>query len=285
MPRGGTYTSLPNTNDLDHEENRNDTPNNNSTEAGGEGRGTPNPSDATGGRGRDASLPIAELQGGASSASFTVPGPEGSPPDSKKEGGKGKGTPTGAHHAEAGGGKGRAVDLTSGLPTAEGVFVGAPVDQSSLYHSGGGGSHHQATVITSGPPAYRNSHGAAGSAATVATSTAGVANNNPSHTVIMVNNPGYGEWGRVPQPFACRACGFSGYSHAVQVSTVFVTTFGFVLLSYYMRLWIVDRWLHYLCTHLYICTCTAVLLLYHMNTHEVQLLQQSLCSRKSHTNP
>lgn len=207
MPRGGGYSSLPGSSDLDHIENRNDTNSNN--EASGQiaspGPGTTNLSTA--------SLPIAEIQGGG--ASFTVPGPEGSP-HSKQEGSRGKST--GARNAqEAGDGRGKGdADLTGGLPTAEGVFVGSPIDQSSLYQPGAGMLQHQATVVTSAPPAYGSSRGAAGASAVV-TSTDG--RPNSSHTVILVNNPGYGEWGRAPQPFACRACGFSGYSNAVQVSS------------------------------------------------------------------
>eukprot|EP00752_Nemacystus_decipiens_P001550 g1518.t1 len=117
-------------------------------------------------------------------------------------------------------------DLTGGLPVAEGVFVGDPVTQSTYGASGGGGggggiynpSAPQATVITSAPPGYQNHVVAASAAAAAAGGGDGRGIAMPhqgtgQHTVIVMNGPPghqFGEWGREPQLFVCRACGFSG---------------------------------------------------------------------------
>lgn len=116
-----------------------------------------------------------------------------------------------------------------GLPVAEGVFVGDPVTQSSYGLAGGGGGAYnasaaQATVITSAPPAYQN-HVAAAAAAAAATGGDGRGIAIPhqgsgQHTVIVMNGAQgqqFGEWGREPQPFVCRACGFSGLTATMTV--------------------------------------------------------------------
>ncbi|CAM9410346.1 unnamed protein product [Scytosiphon promiscuus] len=124
-------------------------------------------------------------------------------------------------------------DPTGGLPTAEGVFVGDPVSQSAAaFHTGGGGgggynrTPTRATVITSAPPAYSNDVAAAVAAANVAGGDGrgiaipyqGGGGGAGQHTVIVMNAPAghqFGEWGRLPQPFVCRACGYSGMSVAM----------------------------------------------------------------------
>lgn len=125
-------------------------------------------------------------------------------------------------------------DPTGGLPTAEGVFVGDPVSQSTAaFHTGGGGGGYgrtptRATVITSAPPAYSNNVAAAVAAANaaggdgrgIAIPYQGGGGGPGQHTVIVMNAPAghqFGQWGRLPQPFVCRACGHSGMTVAVTV--------------------------------------------------------------------
>lgn len=131
------------------------------------------------------------------------------------------------------------IDPTGGLPTAEGVFVGDPVSQSTAYptaavsgnynHNAAGAAH--ATVITSAPPPTYSNHVATGIAAASAIGGAagrGIAipqggagsGGAGQHTLIVVNAPlghQFGQWGRHPEPFVCRACGFSGLSAATSV--------------------------------------------------------------------
>lgn len=116
-----------------------------------------------------------------------------------------------------------------GLPVAKGVFVGDPVTQSSYGPSGGGGGAYnpsatQATVITSAPPGYQNHVVAAAAVAAAASGDGrGIAiphQGSGQHTVIVMNGPPgnqFGEWGRAPQPFVCRACGFSGSTATMTV--------------------------------------------------------------------
>ncbi|CAM9915783.1 unnamed protein product [Ectocarpus fasciculatus] len=98
------------------------------------------------------------------------------------------------------------------LPTAQGIFVGDPVSQSGYSHAP---PPARATVITSAPASYE--HVAA--AAVAAGGGRGIAvpsGGGGQHTVIVMNAPPaghhFGEWGRQPQAFVCRACGFTGLS-------------------------------------------------------------------------
>lgn len=124
-------------------------------------------------------------------------------------------------------------DPTGGLPTAEGVFVGDPVSQSAAaFHTGGGSGGYnptRATVITSAPPpAYSNDVAAAIAAANaaggdgrgIAIPYQGGGAGAGQHTVIVMNAPAghqFGQWGRLPQAFVCRACGYSGMTIATTV--------------------------------------------------------------------
>ncbi|CAM9675973.1 unnamed protein product [Ectocarpus sp. 13 AM-2016] len=110
-----------------------------------------------------------------------------------------------ASSADGGGGE---------LPTAQGIFVGDPVSQSTPYHAA---PPARATVITSAPASYE--HVAAAAAAAAAGDGRGIAvpsGGGGQHTVIVMNAPPpghqFGEWGRQPQAFVCRACGFTGLS-------------------------------------------------------------------------
>lgn len=132
----------------------------------------------------------------------------------------------------------KSIDPTGGLPTAEGVFVGDPVSQSTAYPtatvSGNYDHHHAASaahanVITSAPaPTYSNhvataaaaAMGGAGTGIAIPQGGAGGVGGMGQHTVIVMNAPPghqFGEWGRQPQPFVCRACGYAGLSAAVTV--------------------------------------------------------------------
>lgn len=108
-----------------------------------------------------------------------------------------------------------------GLPVAEGVFVGDPVTQSAY----GASAAPQATVITSAPPPAYQTHVVAASAAAAAAGGDGRGIAIPhqesgQHTVIVMNGPPghqFGEWGREPQSFVCRACGFAGLTATMTV--------------------------------------------------------------------
>eukprot|EP00903_Cladosiphon_okamuranus_P016545 g15263.t1 len=113
----------------------------------------------------------------------------------------------------AGESDGKDANPTGGLPVTEGVFVGDPITQSSYGTlSGGGGAYSpsapQATIVTA----------PAAAAATAGGDGRGIAmphQGTGQHTVIVMNAPPghqFGEWGRDPQPFVCRACGFSGFT-------------------------------------------------------------------------
>lgn len=203
--------------------------------------------------------PLGDGSGGAASSnsspdntkrSSDADGPSSFPPANAAGGKKGanKTSTTSAHAASNEkasplSGADKKTDPTGGLPTAEGVFVGDPVSQSTAYPTAavsGNYDHHRhtagtspaahATVITSAPqPTYSN-HVATGIAAAAAMGGSGTAIAIPQggaggggsgqHTVIVMNNaPGhqFGEWGRQPQLFVCRACGYSGLSAAVTV--------------------------------------------------------------------
>lgn len=140
-------------------------------------------------------------------------------------------------------------DLTEGLPTAEGVFVGSPVQEAHYAHHApplpggmapGSASQARTTVITAtAPPGYtsrlvgaavvggvaagnHNGSGgyqvAGGGAGGRVGAAGGVGGSGGHHTVIVVNSPGYAEWGREPQPFVCQGCGYSGFSQTFTVS-------------------------------------------------------------------
>ncbi|CAM9830490.1 unnamed protein product [Ectocarpus sp. 12 AP-2014] len=109
-----------------------------------------------------------------------------------------------ASSADGGGGE---------LPTAQGIFVGDPVSQSTPYHAA---PPARATVITSAPASYEHVAAAAAAAAGDGRGIAVPGGGSGQHTVIVMNAPPpghqFGEWGRQPQAFVCRACGFTGLS-------------------------------------------------------------------------
>lgn len=104
------------------------------------------------------------------------------------------------------------------LPTAQGIFVGDPVSQSTPYHAT---PPARATVITSAPASYEHVAAAAGAAAGDGRGIAVPSGGGGQHTVIVMNAPPpghqFGEWGRQPQAFVCRACGFTGLSLTMTV--------------------------------------------------------------------
>ncbi|CAM9571960.1 unnamed protein product [Ectocarpus sp. 6 AP-2014] len=108
--------------------------------------------------------------------------------------------------SSAGGGGGE-------LPTAQGIFVGDPVSQSTPYHAA---PPARATVITSAPTSYEHVAAAATAVAADGRGIAVPSGGGGQHTVIVMNAPPpghqFGEWGRQPQAFVCRACGFTGLS-------------------------------------------------------------------------
>ena len=126
-------------------------------------------------------------------------------------------------------------DPTDGLPTAEGVFVGAPITQSSCSHAptvsgawpSGVHSNSNAAVVAA-PPSYNAHVGAAssqgGGGAVVVVpggqqmGGVGAGPGGEHRTVFLVNNPRFMEqWGRQPQPFTCQSCGFTGFSSTTSV--------------------------------------------------------------------
>lgn len=126
------------------------------------------------------------------------------------------------------------IDPTGGLPTAEGVFVGSPIAQTSYSQaptvSGAWASGTQSNAgIVAGPPSY-NAHvtaaaggGAGGGAVVVMPGGAQIGGlgrgpGGENRTVILVNSPRFFEWGRQPQPFTCQSCSFSGFSSTTSVS-------------------------------------------------------------------
>ncbi|CAB1118725.1 unnamed protein product [Ectocarpus sp. CCAP 1310/34] len=142
-----------------------------------------------------------------------VVGGKGSGGSSSSGGGSSKATTTtagrekkdpAASSADGGGGE---------LPTAQGIFVGDPVSQSTPYHAA---PPAHATVITSAPASYDHVAAAAAAAAGDGRGIAVPSGGGGQHTVIVMNAPPpghqFGEWGRQPQAFVCRACGFTGLS-------------------------------------------------------------------------
>lgn len=146
----------------------------------------------------------------------------------------------GASHESSSSAKSKTdIDPTDGLPTAEGIFVGAPVAQSS-YHastvswpSGAHSDSSSAATVAAAPPSY-NAHVAAtvsqggrgprGGAVVVVPGGqvgGGVGPGGDHRTVILVNNPRFMEqWGRQPQPFTCQSCAFTGFSSTTSVRSV-----------------------------------------------------------------
>lgn len=134
------------------------------------------------------------------------------------------------------------VDPTDGLPTAEGVFVGAPVTQSSYSDAAtvsgawpSGADSNTSAAVVAAPPSY-NAHvtaassqsrgGARGGAVVVVPGGqqmggVGAGPGGEHRTVILVNNPRFMEqWGRHPQPFTCQSCGFTGFSSTTSVRSI-----------------------------------------------------------------
>lgn len=111
-------------------------------------------------------------------------------------------------------------DLTGGLPTTEGVFVGSPVTRQSEYsmprmprtvapHTGPtvlAPSGDSRVDLGSSPPPYNPGGGATG--------------RSGQHTVIVVNTANSGApwemWGPHPQQIVCPSCSFAGYTRVVQ---------------------------------------------------------------------
>lgn len=147
----------------------------------------------------------------------------------------------GASHESSSSAKSKTdIDPTDGLPTAEGIFVGAPTVAQSSYHastvswpSGAHSDSSSAATVAAAPPSY-NAHVAAtvsqggrgprGGAVVVVPGGqvgGGVGPGGDHRTVILVNNPRFMEqWGRQPQPFTCQSCAFTGFSSTTSVRSV-----------------------------------------------------------------
>lgn len=221
MPRLGGYTTLP------------DSSNEDASSSGGTGTGDVtagdgSPSTTTGRSGyaaivdpQEAARALAAVGDGDRTAAA-----DGSleSPSAETIGGKNP-TATAAIDADPPESEAKPVDLTGGLPTAQGMVVGSPVSQHTPFPltpmTAGGiaGGQQRATVVTAAPLESYNRvvSGVDARSGYQVRSTGRGAEIAGQPTVIVVNSPAPHEWGRGPQPFMCGACGFSGYSNAMLV--------------------------------------------------------------------
>lgn len=104
------------------------------------------------------------------------------------------------------------VYLTEDLPTAEGVFVGTPLDQPSAIATRALPlrAHPGSTSILH-PSSQGLNHATSGS-------LTGCQVQQPTVVVLRTNGPPpWDTWGRAPREFVCRACSFAGYTLVSQV--------------------------------------------------------------------
>lgn len=171
------------------------------------------------------SIPIEESQepgsvAGRDAAGGVSAGPQGGPmqePDNRKAGeeitGKAQNDSVKKSTAEAT----DEPSSTTGLPTAEGIFVGRPIGPSATALTGAGGVTESPAVVRSGQ----------GGRATVITTQVlhrqgEFLGSNGQPTILVLNNnaqpPLESWWGPTPRQVVCPSCGYSGFSRVFQVS-------------------------------------------------------------------